>query len=146
MIIVHFSEAAPEVLDTEVHQSVSVDAGGQPWPDLPQVASKSASEPRLALVILTLEAVVTELQHGQGPVVVLRHVLQLRLGPRLVTELLEGPGQVPEQVLLEGHQRVVDREQGPVHIGSGPHAKSALFHTPVAYPPDDGIKGVTRYL
>ena len=88
----------------------------------------------------------TELQHGEGPVIVLRHDLQLRLGPGLGAELLEGPGQGLEQVLLEGHQRVVDREQGPVHIGPRPHAVSDLLHAPVTDPPDDVVNVSPRYL
>ena len=140
------SEAAPEVLDAEVHQAVLVDAGRQPRTDLPQVAAQPTSEPGLALVILALEAVVAELQHGQGPVVVLRHHLQLRLGPRLGPELLQGPGQGLEQVLLEGHQGVVDREQGPVHIGPGPHPVPDLLCAPVIDLPDDVVKVSPGYL
>ena len=88
----------------------------------------------------------TELQHGEGPVVVLRHDLQLRLGPGLGAELLEGPGQGLEQVLLEGHQGVVDREQGPVHIGPRPHAVPDLLHAPVTDPPDDVVNLIKGYL
>ena len=88
----------------------------------------------------------TELQHGEGPVIVLRNDLQLRLGPCLGAELLEGPGQGLEQVLLEGHQGVVDREQGPVHIGPRPHAVPDLLHAPVADPPDDVVNVSPRYL
>ena len=146
MITSRRSEAASEVLDTEVHQCVGIDCGRQPRPNLPQVAPEPPPEPGLPLVILALEVVVTELQHGEGPVVVLRQPLEVRLCPGQRAELLQRPGQRAEEELLEGHERVVDGEQRPGHPGPGPHPLPALLRAPVLDPPHDVVEVNARDL